>query len=115
MEGAVTRPDLGPAGSRSGQEWTHARTHCIWSSVSMMLLNLVAWETNKHMSQNCLQPVDSEANIIKKKDKLLGRFIPYFTRKIWNKNTQYVVLKKHDILGIFIPYFTRKIWNKTTQ
>ena len=57
----------------------------------------------------------SEANIIKKKDKLLGRFIPYFTCKIWNKNTQYVVLFKHDILGIFISYFTRKIWNKTTQ
>ena len=57
----------------------------------------------------------SEANIIKKKDKLLGRFIPYFTCKIWNKNTQYVVLFKHDMLGIFIPYFTRKIWNKTTQ
>ena len=57
----------------------------------------------------------SEANIIKKKDKLLGRFIPYFTCKISNKNTQYVVLKKHDILGIFIPYFPRKIWNKTTQ
>ena len=45
--------------------------------------------------------------IIKKKDKLLGRLIPYFTCKIWNKNTQYVVLKKHDILGIFIPYFAR--------
>ena len=56
-----------------------------------------------------------EANIIKKKDKLLGRFIPYFTCKIWNKNTQYVVLFKHDILDIFIPYFTRKIWNKTSQ
>ena len=50
-----------------------------------------------------------EANIIKKNDKLLGRFIPYFTCKIWNKNAQYVVLKKHDILDIFIPYFTRKI------
>ena len=49
-----------------------------------------------------------EANIIKKKDKLLGRFIPYFTCKIWNKNTQYVVLKKHDILGIL-----RKIWTYT--
>ena len=35
-----------------------------------------------------------------KNDKLLGRFI---------------VLFKHDLLGIFIPYFTRKIWNKTTQ
>ena len=58
---------------------------------------------------------DPEANIIKKKDKLLGRFIPYFTCKIWNKDIQYVVLKKHDILGIFISYFTRKIWNKTTQ
>ena len=56
-----------------------------------------------------------EANIIKKKDKLLGRFIPYFTCKTWNKNTQYVVLKKHDILGVFIPYFARKVWNKTTQ
>ena len=56
-----------------------------------------------------------EANIIKKKDKLLGRFILYFTCKIWNKDIQYVVLFKHDILGIFIPYFTRKIWNKTTQ
>ena len=51
------------------------------------------------------------ANIIKKKDKLLGRFIPYFTCKIRNKDTLYVVLFKHDILGIFIPYFTRKIWN----
>ena len=50
-----------------------------------------------------------EANIIKKKDKLLGRFIPYLTCKIRNKDTQYVVLKKHDILGIFIPYFTRQI------
>ena len=29
-----------------------------------------------------------EANIIKNKDKLLGRYIPYFTRKIWNKTTQ---------------------------
>ena len=57
----------------------------------------------------------AEANIIKKKDKLLGRFIPYLTCKISNKDTQYVVLKKHDILGIFIPYFTRQIWNKTTQ
>ena len=56
-----------------------------------------------------------EANIIKKKDKLLGRFIPYLTCKIRNKDTQYVVLKKHDILGIFIPYFTRQIWNKTAQ
>ena len=53
--------------------------------------------------------------IIKKKDKLLGRFILYFTCKIWNKGIQYVVLFKHDILGIFIPYFTGKIWNKTTQ
>ena len=52
-----------------------------------------------------------EANIINKKDKLLGRFIPYLTCKIWNKDTQYVVLFKHDVLGIFIPYFTRKIWN----
>ena len=52
-----------------------------------------------------------EANIIKKKDKLLGRFIPYLTCKIRNKDTQYVVLFKHDILGIFIPYFTRQIWN----
>ena len=60
-------------------------------------------------------PQGSEANIIKKKDKLLGRFIPYLTCKIRNKDTQYVVLKKHDILGIFIPYFTRQIWNKTTQ
>ena len=34
--------------------------------------------------------------------KILGRFIPYFTCKIWNKDTQYVVLFKHDILGIFI-------------
>ena len=59
--------------------------------------------------------VRSEANIIKKKDKLLGRFIPYFTCKIWNKDTQYVVLFKQNILGIFISYFTRKIWNKTTQ
>ena len=25
------------------------------------------------------------------------------------------MLSKHDVLGIFIPYFTRKIWNKTTQ
>ena len=57
----------------------------------------------------------SEANIIKKKDKLLGRFISYLTCKIRNKDTQYVVLFKHDILGIFIPYFTRQIWNKTTQ
>ena len=57
----------------------------------------------------------SEANIIKKKDKLLGRFIPYLTCKIRNKDTQYVVLFKHDILGIFIPYFTRQIWNKTAQ
>ena len=38
-----------------------------------------------------------EANIIKKKDKLLGRFIPYLTCKIRNKYTQYIVLKKHDI------------------
>ena len=51
----------------------------------------------------------SEANIIKKEDKLLGRFILYLTCKIWNKDTQYVVLKKHDILSILIPYFTRQI------
>ena len=57
----------------------------------------------------------SEAKIIQKKDKLLGRFIPYLTCKIRNKDTLYVVLFKHDILGIFIPYFTRQIWNKTTQ
>ena len=63
----------------------------------------------------CSEHGRPEANIIKKKDKLLGRFIPYFTCKIWNKDTQYVVLFKHDILGIFISYFTRKIWNKTTQ
>ena len=44
--------------------------------------------------------VSSEANIIKKK-KLLGRIIPYFACKVWNKNAQYVVLKKHDVLGIF--------------
>ena len=61
--------------------------------------------------QSALKPI----GIIKKKDKLLGRFILYFTCKIWNKDIQYVVLFKHDILGIFIPHFTRKIWNKTTH
>ena len=34
----------------------------------------------------------SEANIIKKKDKLLDRLIPYLKCKIWNKDTKYVVL-----------------------
>ena len=63
--------------------------------------------TAQPQSQKPIFDFDLEANIIKKKDKLLGRLIPYFTCKIWNKNTQYVVLKKHDMLGIFVPYFAR--------
>ena len=36
-------------------------------------------------ADSCLR---SEANIIQKKYKPLGRFIPYFTRDIWNKTIQ---------------------------
>ena len=34
------------------------------------------------------QHLGPEANTIKKKDKLLCRFIPYFTCKIWKKTTK---------------------------
>ena len=76
------------------------------------MTSLGGWPTGARVTLSLQR---SKANIIKKKDKLLGRFIPYFTCKVWNIDTQYVVLFKHDILGIFIPYLTRKIWNKTTQ
>ena len=48
----------------------------------------------------------SEANIIKKKDKLLGRFIPYFTCKIWNKTTQlfvfFFIILASDVLNFHL-------------
>ena len=51
------------------------------------------------------------ANIINKKHNILGILIPYFTRKIWNKNTQYVVLFIYNI-GFWTQVTNkRRSWN----
>ena len=56
-----------------------------------------AWPGAALSAGHCPLDVGTEVNIINKKHDILGIFIPYFTRKIWNKNTQYVVIFIYNI------------------